>query len=395
MSATHANADAPAAENLLAGLDLACVPSPAFVVDAAALARNAALLARLRAETGVRVLLALKGFALWRAFPLLRGALDGVCASGAHEARLGAEEFGGEVHTYAPAFRPGEFAEVLGRSTHVTFNSVAEWQRHRAAAAARGVSCGLRLNPGFSAAPAALYDPCAPGSHLGVSAAALAGVDLAGLDGFHVHALCQQDAAACAGLVEAVLARFGPLLGARRWLNLGGGHHFTRPGYDLAGFAAVMGKLRAVFPGEIYVEPGEAVALHAGVLVATVLDVVTNDGIATAILDTSATAHMPDVLEMPYRPEIVGAGRVGEKAHAFRLAGSTCLAGDVIGTYAFDRALVAGDRLVFLDMAHYSMVKTTTFNGIGLPAIALWHADERRLEVCREFGYADYRGRLA
>ena len=377
--------------------DVTACPSPAYVVDDALLRRNLELLERVQQESGARILLALKGFALWDAFPLVSRYLVGTTASGQDEARLGAETFGGEVHAYSPAFSEAEMAVVLQYADHLSFNSPAQWQRHRAAVAAapREVSCGLRVNPEYSEGKVALYDPCAPGSRLGTRAADLEGVDLAGLDGLHFHTLCEQDSDALERTLAAFEEKFGRYLRGLAWVNFGGGHHITRPDYDVERLVRVIRDFKARHPHlEVYLEPGEAIALNTGYLVCTVLDIVENDG-AIAILDTSATAHMPDVLEMPYRPEILGAGEPGEKAHTYRLGGLTCLAGDVVGEYSFDAPLAIGDRLVFTDMAHYTMVKTTTFNGMRLPSICRIDEASREVRTVKTFGYEDYRQRLS
>ncbi|WP_108446077.1 carboxynorspermidine decarboxylase [Halomonas denitrificans] len=377
--------------------DVAACPSPAYVVDDTLLRRNLELLERVQQESGARILLALKGFALWDAFPLVSRYLVGTTASGQDEARLGAETFGGEVHAYSPAFSEAEMAVVLQYADHLSFNSPAQWQRHRAAVAEapREVSCGLRVNPEYSEGKVALYDPCAPGSRLGTRAAELEGVDLAGLDGLHFHTLCEQDSDALERTLAAFEEKFGRYLRGLAWVNFGGGHHITRPDYDVERLVRVIRDFKARHPHlEVYLEPGEAIALNTGYLVCTVLDIVENDG-AIAILDTSATAHMPDVLEMPYRPEILGAGEPGEKAHTYRLGGLTCLAGDVVGEYSFDAPLAIGDRLVFTDMAHYTMVKTTTFNGMRLPSICRIDEASREVRTVKTFGYEDYRQRLS
>lgn len=377
--------------------DIWACPSPAYVVDDALLRRNLALLKRVQEESGARILLALKGFAMWDTFPLVSQYLVGTTASGQDEARLGAETFGGEVHCYSPAFSEAEMDVVLQYADHLSFNSPAQWQRfrERVARAPRRVSCGLRVNPEYSEGKVALYDPCAPGSRLGTRATDLEGMDLEGLDGLHFHTLCEQNSDALEHTLAAFEARFGEHLAGRRWVNFGGGHHITREDYDVARLVRVIRDFKARHPHlEVYLEPGEAVALNTGYLVCSVLDIVENDG-AIAILDTSATAHMPDVLEMPYRPEIIGAGKPGEKAHTYRLGGLTCLAGDVVGEYSFDAPLAIGDRLVFTDMAHYTMVKTTTFNGMRLPSICRVDEASGELRTVKTFGYEDYRQRLS
>ncbi|WP_110686596.1 carboxynorspermidine decarboxylase [Salinicola aestuarinus] len=389
--------DARAQAGEVCGFDIAACPSPAYVVDDARLQRNLELLARVQADSGAKILLALKGFAMWDTFPLVSQYLVGTTASGQDEARLGAETFGGEVHCYSPAFTAPEMDVVLRYADHLSFNSLGQWRHFRqtVAAAPRPVSCGLRVNPEHSTGDVALYDPCAPGSRLGARASDIRLGDLEGLEGLHFHALCEQDSDALEATLDAFETKFGGYLSALRWVNFGGGHHITRPGYDIERLIRVVRDFKARHPHlEVYLEPGEAIALNTGFLVATVLDIVDNDG-PIAILDTSATAHMPDVLEMPYRPEIIGAAEPGAKPHTYRLGGTTCLAGDVIGDYAFDAPLEIGDRLVFTDMAHYTMVKTTTFNGIRLPAICRVDARSRAVTTVKTFGYDDYRQRLS
>ena len=373
------------------------VPSPCFVVHEGLLEANLQILDRVQKESGAKVLLALKGFACWALFPLVRRYLHGACASGLHEALLAREVLDREVHTYAPAFSDDDLQRILRVTDHLVFNSFSEWERHRTAvqAAPRPISCGLRINPEHSTGAVPLYDPCAPGSRLGIPRRAFSGRSLEGLDGLHFHTLCEQDSHALESTLNAIETGFGDILGSRawRWVNFGGGHHITRHDYDLDHLLHLVRGFRQRHSCAVYLEPGEAVALEAGVLVATVLDVLEN-GVPIAILDTSVTCHMPDVLEMPYRPRIEGAGHPGEKPFTYRLGGQSCLAGDILGEYSFDRPLARGDRLVFHDMAHYSMVKTTTFNGVRLPAIASWSRD-RGIRVWRRFDYRDYRDRLS
>lgn len=371
-------------------------PSPSFVVSEDLLKNNLEILRSVRERTGCKILLALKAFAFSGVFPLLREYLDGVCASGAHESRLGREEFEKEVHVSGPGYSESDVQEFLKTADVLTFNSFAQWKRFRPIvnASARKILCGLRINPEKSGAPVKLYDPCAPGSRLGIRRGQFDGESLDGVSGFHVHALCEQNSDALELVWAAVEEKFSEFLPRLEWLNLGGGHHITRPGYDIERLCRVLNAVRSRCPANLYLEPGEAVALGAGVLVATVLDVVQNVG-NIAILDTSAETHMPDVLGMPYRPEIFGADLPGVLPHTYRLGGCTCLAGDIIGEYSFTRPLKPGDRLAFLDAAHYSMVKTTTFNGIPLPAIAVCRAGKKNIEVVREFGYEEYRRRLS
>jgi len=387
------------------------LPTPAFVVDAAAIDRNVAVLAEVKARTGCRVLLALKAFSMVAAFDRVRARLDGTCASSLHEARLGREAFGGEVHAFAAAFSDADFRALLPLIDHVTFNSFAQWRRFRPLleAAARPVAAGLRINPEHSEGHTALYDPCAPRSRLGIRREAFSGEALDGLSGLHFHCLCEQNADVLERTLATVERRFGDLIPRFEWMNFGGGHHITRADYDVPRLCRILTDFRTRHGGmPVYLEPGEAVALNAGVLVATVLDVVVNE-IPIAILDTSCTCHMPDVLEMPYRPRVYRGdawdgsaiapadadfgGEAGEKGFTVRLAGPSCLAGDCIGDYSFARPLRPGDRLVFEDMAHYTMVKTTTFNGINLPSIVLRQPDGA-LTLIRRFGYDDFKSRL-
>jgi carboxynorspermidine decarboxylase len=369
------------------------VETPAYVISETRLRENLGVLRRVKEQTGCRILLALKGFAMPSVFPLIRGTLDGVCASSPHEARLGSEEFGGEIHAFAPAYTDRDIDELAGLCHHLVFNSLAQWERFRSRLPG-SIACGLRINPECSTGSTPLYDPCAPGSRLGIRRADLGERLPEGISGLHFHTLCEQNADALERTLEAVEERFGDWLDGLPWLNLGGGHHITRDDYKLDQLCELIrGVQERHGIGRIYLEPGEAVALGAGVLVAQVLDTIHN-GIDIALLDTSAAAHMPDVLEMPYRPRIVGAGFPGEKPFTTRLGGSTCLAGDVIGDYALDRSLQSGDRLIFEDMAHYTMVKNTTFNGVRLPSIYLYREEDDRLECVRSFGYEEYRRRL-
>lgn len=376
-------------------IDAAAVPdSPCWVIDVAALEANLALLAAVQQRAECKILLALKGFAAWRTFGLVGRHLAGAATSSPHEARLAREALGGEVHVCAPAYSDADIAELVRLCDHLVFNSFEQWQRFRplVSDAARRVSCGLRVNPEHREAGVALYDPCAPGSRLGITRAAFRPDLLDGIDGLHFHTLCQRGSDALARTLAVVEEKFGTFLARMRWINLGGGHHVTAAGYDVDRLVDLVRALRSRYGVDVYLEPGEAIALGTGVLVATVLDVVENAG-RTAILDTSATAHMPDVLEMPYRPDVVGGAAPGVQRFTYRLGGATCLAGDVIGTYSFDHELRVGERLTFLDMAHYTMVKTTNFNGVRLPSIAFRHPDGR-YELVKRFGYESYRDRL-
>jgi carboxynorspermidine decarboxylase len=373
------------------------IETPCYVVDEGRLEANLKRLDDVQTRTGCKILLALKGFALFSAFPLIRRYLKGAAASSLNEARLAAEEFQREVHVYAPAYREQEMPDLIRYAHHMVFNSFAQWRAFKPLIAEKGqsVRCGIRINPQHSEVKVALYDPCAPGSRLGVTVDQFEGQDLSGLTGLHFHTLCELNSDALERTLEVVEARFGRYLAAMQWVNFGGGHHITREDYDVDRLCRVISGFRQRHPHlEVYLEPGEAIALNTGVLVASVLDVVHN-AMDIAILDTSAAAHMPDVLEMPYRPNIVGAGQPGQYAHTYRLGGLTCLAGDVIGDYSFPEPLVPGRKLVFLDMAHYTMVKNNTFNGVGLPSIALYQPTTEQIRVVRKFGYEDYRNRLS
>jgi carboxynorspermidine decarboxylase len=380
-------------------IDVTDLETPCFVTDLGALEANLRILADVQQRAGCTILLALKGFAQWSTFPLIRRYLGGATASSVAEARLAREELGGQVHAYAPAYTDGELRELVTLADHIVLNSPGQWRRHRpvieqARRAGRGVSCGLRVNHEHQEVDVALYDPAGPCSRLGTTRKNLAPADLDGLDGLHFHTLCQVNSDALERALAAFELQFGEHIPRMTWVNFGGGHHITRPDYDRDRLVRLVREFAGRWKVAVYLEPGEAIALGAGVLVASVLDVFHN-GMDIAILDTSATAHMPDVLEMPYRPVIVGAGEPGQRRHTYRLGGMTCLAGDVIGDFSFDHPLAIGDKLVFLDMAHYTMVKTTTFNGVRLPSIATHDPATGRITVHRRFGYRDYRDRLS
>lgn len=368
-------------------------PSPAYIVDEARLTHNLSVLAQVKRETGCRILLAQKAFSMFRFYPLIRVYLDGSTASGLFEARLGKEEMGGETHVFSPAYREDEFDELLTYADHVVFNSFAQWKRFGAKALAAGAVCGLRVNPEHSTQDTPIYDPCAPGSRLGVRLADFEPEALDGISGLHFHTLCEQGAEPLAETLDVFEEKFGAYLSQMQWVNFGGGHHITKPGYNLDMLASCIRRMKEKYGLTVYLEPGEAVAYHAGDLAATVLDVVETSGLPVAVLDTSAACHMPDVIEMPYRPPLYGSGEAGEKAHTYRLAGPTCLAGDVIGDYSFDEPLTRGTRIVFGDMAIYSMVKNNTFNGMALPAIVA--AENDGWHIVRSFGYEDFKGRLS
>jgi carboxynorspermidine decarboxylase len=370
------------------------VPTPSYVVDEELLIKNLKILNYVQEQSGAKILLAQKAFAMFRVYPLLARYLSGTTASGLYEAQLGREEFGKEVHIFSPAYREDEFDSILAVCDHIVFNSFSQWKRFGKRALAAGKACGLRINPECSTQEGpVIYDPCAPYSRLGVTQVNFEPDELAGLSGLHFHTLCEQNADALVTTLKAFESAFGKYLPGRQWLNLGGGHHITRGDYDVELLIRTIKRLQKTYGVAVYLEPGEAVAFNAGFLVTSVLDTVDN-GMPIAILDVSAACHMPDVLEMPYRPRVLGAGEAGEKVYTYRLGGPTCLAGDIIGDYSFDQPLLPGDRLVFGDMAIYSMVKNNTFNGIRLPDIILRKAGGE-LETVRRFGYPDFKSRLS
>lgn len=370
------------------------IVTPAYVLDVKALKRNLATAERIKRESGCKILLATKAWAMPAAFPLMRDALDGTTASGEYEARLGREEFGREVHVYAPAYGPGEVERLTKIADHIYFNSPDEIARGLPVAKAARRHIGVRINPGFSNATlgGALYDPCAPGSRFGTTREDIDRLPWGEIDVFHAHALCESLDDGSTGLIAHVAKNFASYIRQVKAVNFGGGHFVNKPGYDVAKLISAIKAFRAEFGVDVYLEPGAGLVVDTGYLVATVLGLTRNVK-DIAILDTSASTHMPDVLEVPYRPEIIGAGVAGEHAHTYLLGGKTCMTGDVIGEYSFDRPLKAGDRLVFTDMMQYSFVKNTTFNGTPLPDLAMLHEDGR-YEVVRSYGYDEFRRRL-
>ena len=377
------------------------LPTPCYLLDEGALRRNAELLGALAQRTGCKILLAQKAFSNYDLYPLLAPHLAGTEASGLYEARLGAEEMpGGEVHVFCAAYRDDEMDELLRYADHIVFNSPAQLAKFGAKVKAAGKSVGLRINPECSTQDGhAIYDPCAPGSRLGTTRAAWDAAVAQNpalpqlLDGLHFHTLCEQDADALAVTLDAVAGKFGDILPKMQWVNFGGGHHITRPGYAVETLEHCIARAQNAWGVTVYLEPGEACALNAGYLLTRVLDVVQNGGTTVAILDASAACHMPDVIEMPYRPPLLFAGDAGQKPCTVRLAGPTCLAGDVIGDYSFDAVPRAGDLLVFGDMAIYTTCKNNTFNGMPLPAICVRDEAGNVRELVK-FGYRDFKARL-
>jgi carboxynorspermidine decarboxylase len=373
------------------------VPSPAFVLIETSFRHNLELIQHVQAQTGVNVILALKGFAMWRMFPMVRKYLSGATASSLHEARLIFEEMGLKAHTYSPAYLDEEFELILDYSSHVTFNSIAQFNRLKKQAQAyrEPVSLGIRVNPEYSPVAIDLYNPAAPGSRLGELVENFGGVLPEGVEGLHMHTLCESSAIDLENLIAAVEARFGDFLPQLKWINFGGGHLMTRKGYDVEHLIHVLRAFKSRHHHlEVILEPGSAIAWEAGELVATVLDIIVNRGVATAILDVSFTAHMPDTLEMPYRPKVLGATDPIAGKPTYRLGGVSCLAGDYMSEYSFDQELKVGDHVVFWDMIHYTMVKTSTFNGVKHPSICLRH-ENGALEMVRRFDYEDFKNRLS
>ncbi|MFC1524230.1 carboxynorspermidine decarboxylase [Thermodesulfobacteriota bacterium] len=377
-------------------IETTTLPTPSYVCHRGLLERNLLILDSIQQRTGCRILLAFKGFAMFSLFPQISRFLCGVSASSLDEARLGREEFGGEVHVYMPAYKAEEFAEVLHTADHLIFNSFSQWKTFRQELLTQNkkVTCGIRVNPQSSSVAVDLYNPCGRYSRLGVTRAQFEPDQLTGIEGLHFHALCEQNVDALAVTLEAFEEKFGSFIPSMKWVNFGGGHHITREDYNRDLLCDLITAFQDRYNVQVYLEPGEAVALNTGVLVTRVLDIVRNE-IDIAILDTSAAAHMPDVLEMPYRPNVVGAGKAGEYPFTYRLGGLTCLAGDVIGDYSFPQPLEVGRKLVFEDMAHYTMVKNNTFNGVRLPHIGIYDPETERTEIIRSFSYQDYRNRLS
>ncbi len=367
---------------------LQTVKTPSYIINLPALTHNLEILKEVEQKSGAKILLAQKCYSVYQTYPLIGQYISGCTASGLFEARLGYEEMKKENHIFSPAYLDDEFEEITKICDHISFNSVSQYEKFKDRA--KNVSCGIRINPEFSTQEHGIYDPCSEFSRLGAVRDSFKEFPK-GLEGLHFHTLCEQNSDDLAKTAEAVEKNFGDFLPKIKWLNMGGGHHITRPDYDIDLLIKTVKHFREKYGVQVYLEPGEAIALNAGWLAATVLDIVHN-GMDIAILDASAACHMPDVLEMPYRPEIEGAGKPGEKAYTYRLGGNTCLAGDIIGDYSFDKPIKAGDKLFFKDMAIYSMVKNNTFNGMALPDICTW--DGEKIEVIKSFSYEDFKCRL-
>ena len=367
--------------------------TPYFLVDETRLRRNLSVLKSVCDRTGCKILLAQKAFSMYSVYPVIREYLAGTTASGLYEAKLGHDYFGGETHVFSPAYRENEFEELLKVADDFVFNSPNQLRKYAQRAKAAGKSVGLRVNPEHSTQDGhAMYDPCSPGSRLGTTLANFDESLLPLLDGLHFHTLCEQNSDDLQTTAAAFEEKFGKYLHGLKWINFGGGHHITRPDYDIERLIGVITHFQDTYGVQVYLEPGEAVVYHAGFMVTSVLETLRN-GMDIALVDTSAACHMPDVLEMPYRPPLMHSAQTGEKAYTYRLGGPTCLAGDVIGDYSFDKPLTEGDKLVFEDMALYTMVKTNTFNGMPLPSI-LWRDKDGQGWLVKQFGYEDFQTRL-
>ena len=381
---------------MLKDIDIDKLPSPCYIVDERLLKKNLEVLDYVQKESGANIILATKAFSMFSTFPLIGKYLKGVTSSSLFEARLGYEEMGKQVHIFSPAYREDEFEDIMKYSDHIIFNSFNQWKLYKDRVKNykdKKIQCGIRINPEYSEIETDIYNPCFENSRMGVTLKNFQENHLDGIDGLHFHTMCEQNSDTLARTIKVVDEKFGKYIKNMKWLNFGGGHHITRDDYDLKTLIESVLYMKNKYNVEIYLEPGEAVALNSGFLVSTVLDI-TNNGMDLAILDTSAACHMPDVLEMPYRPNIIGSGKPYEYEYTYRFGGPTCLAGDIIGDYSFKEPLKVGDKLIFCDMAIYSMVKNNTFNGINLPSIVKY-SEENGVEIIKEFGYEDFKGRLS
>lgn len=376
-------------------IDFSQFPSPCYIMEEERLRRNLTLIRNVKDEAGVEIILAFKSFAMWKSFPIFREYIDHSTASSLYEARLAFEEFGSKAHTYSPAYTEEDFPEIMRCSSHITFNSLTQLSRFSDAAVANGISCGLRINPEYSEVETDLYNPTAPGTRFGVTADLLPAELPAAIEGFHCHTLCESSSYALENTLKHIEAKFSSWLPRLKWLNLGGGHLMTRADYDVAHLIGLLKGLKSRYPNlNIILEPGSAFTWQTGVLTSEIVDIVESRGIKTAILNVSFTCHMPDCLEMPYQPAVEGAKMGNEGQYVYRLGGNSCLSGDFIGDWSFDHELQVGERIVFEDMIHYTMVKTNMFNGIHHPAIGLWNKDAKAI-IYKEFAYEDYRNRMS
>lgn len=377
-------------------VDYSVLPSPCYVIDEERFRKNLSLIKHVSDESGAEIILAFKGFAMWGVFPILREYIAGAAASSVDEARLCFEEIGSPAHTYSPVYKELDFNSILQYSSHVTFNSLAQYGKfsNKIKKDKGKVSPGLRINPEFSEVSHGIYNPCSPGSRLGITAEDLGDNLPEGIEGFHFHVLFESDSYALEKVLEVVYQKFGKHFPKIKWINMGGGHLMTRKDYNTDHLIRVLKKFKEKSGLHLILEPGSAFAWETGELVSTVEDIVENQGIKTAILDVSFTAHMPDCLEMPYKPKIEGASDRVEGKPTYRIGGNSCLSGDVMGDWSFDNELKPGDHLIFLDMIHYTMVKTTTFNGVHHPSIGIW-TTSNKFRLIKEFGYDDYKNRLS
>ena len=376
-------------------IDISSLPTPSYIVDERLLIKNLEKLKSIIDKTGCRILLAQKGFSMFYFYPLIKKYLNGTTASSLYEARLGFEEMGNETHIFNPSYREDEIDEILSMVDHIVFNSFNQWSKYKNIVKSheRTISCGLRVNPEYSSVETEIYNPTGKFSRFGVTRVNFKEDELDGIDGLHFHALCEQNSDALEATLVAFEEKFGQYLHGMKWVNFGGGHHITRDDYDVEKLINCINYIKNKYNVEVYLEPGEAIALNTGYLVTEVLDTIYNE-MDILLVDTSAACHMPDVIEMPYRPFIINSGIPNEKAYTYKLGGPTCLAGDVIGDYSFDNPINIGDKLIFTDMAHYSMVKNNTFNGINLPSIAVY-TEKDGVKVIRSFKYEDFRNRLS
>lgn len=372
------------------------IPSPCYVIDEDRFRKNLSLIKYVADESGAEIILAFKGFAMWGVFNILKEYVSGAAASSVHEARLCYEEIGSPAHTYSPVYRDKEFKSIIDHSSHITFNSLSQYRKYSdlLKKSAGKISPGLRINPEFSEVSHGIYNPCSPGSRLGITADELKAGLPEGIEGLHFHVLFESDSYALEKVLQVVEDKFGSLFPGLKWLNMGGGHLMTMKGYDTDHLIRILRQFKKRYGLHIILEPGSAFAWETGELIATVEDIVVNKEIKTAILDVSFTAHMPDCLEMPYKPRIMGATDPVSGKPAYRMGGDSCLSGDFMGEWSFEKELKPGDRIVFMDMIHYTMVKTTTFNGVQHPSIGIW-TREGKFKLLKEFGYKDYKGRLS
>jgi len=383
-------------KNIFLTMDYSKIPSPCYVLDEVAFRNNLELIRNVKVKSGAEIILAFKAFALWKVFPILKEYdLNHAAASSLAESKLAFEEMGIKAHTYSPAFTEKEFSEISSYSNYITFNSLRQFEQFHPQAAKKGISCGLRINPEYSQVETALYNPCSAGSRLGITADSLGDKLPEGVEGLHFHTLCESTSYELEKTLEVVIQKFGKFFPQIKWINMGGGHLMTKKGYNTEHLISLIRSFKSAYPHlEVILEPGSAFAWQTGVLVSSVIDIVENNGIKTAMLDVSFSCHMPDCLEMPYKPVITNACDEQAGKPTYRMGGNSCLAGDFMGNWSFDKELKIGDRIIFEDMIHYTMVKTTMFNGVSHPAIGIWSKDNE-FKLIRQFGYEDYKNRLS